>query len=211
MLSGSAKVAIAAAGPKSTSSKTKAQSVVKAATSGTTVPLRIADAWKQLEKTLTKVNPEIRKSLARKATDKQIKALREDVKHTVPEDLIDSLQIHNGQVDAAPCLIPGEWTQHEYQLISVDSILRERRVWQELVDAGEFRGQTANSDPGVRSVWFSLDWIIDSVRLAGIRCALGLSWRQPMRYSIKKLLIIAPATAHCTKPHCTTSDLGGRR
>jgi cell wall assembly regulator SMI1 len=32
-------------------------------------------------------------------------------------------------------------------------------VWSELLTAGEFRGQTARADAGVRSKWYLADWI----------------------------------------------------
>ena len=119
----------------------------------------VTAVWKQLRKTLASKAPDVRKSLRRKATNKQIAALQSDLNKPLPPEFVESLQMHNGQTPGAPCLIPSEFTSHEYELLAVDDILRERAVWSELLTEGEFRGQSAHVDAGVRSKWYLADWI----------------------------------------------------
>jgi cell wall assembly regulator SMI1 len=119
----------------------------------------VAALWKQLRKTLARKAPDVRKSLRRGATEEHIAALQSDLNAQLPAEFVEALQMHNGQTPGAPCLIPSEFTSHEYELLAVDDILRERKVWAELLRAGEFRGQNALGDTGVRSKWYSTDWI----------------------------------------------------
>jgi cell wall assembly regulator SMI1/ankyrin repeat protein len=138
--------------------KTKSAPTVKV-TAGRLAGQGIASSWKQLRATLSRQAPDVRKSLRAKATPKKLAVLKQELGMEIPEQLVESLEVHDGQTPGAPSLVPREFTSHEYELLSAERIVHEWQAWKELLDSGEFRGRNAAPDAGVRSAWFASDWI----------------------------------------------------
>lgn len=84
-----------------------------------------------LESFLAKINPSILEDLAPPATDTEILKLQEKLKVTLPDDFIDCLKIHNGQLGKATGLFDGS------EFLSTSRILQEWSIMKDVFDDGE--------------------------------------------------------------------------
>lgn len=116
--------------------------------------------WKRIEKAL-KVNPAVKKSLKKGATEEQIAACEAAIGVAFPAEMRASYLIHDGQKAAADGLFPEEFADLdcEFALLPLEEIASEWKTWKQLDDAGEFKKQKALPDAGVRSDWWNSKWV----------------------------------------------------
>jgi cell wall assembly regulator SMI1 len=126
-----------------------------------TTPTSIADVWKQLEITLKAVAPNVKKSLNRPTTDAKLDELESRLGLQLPAEVRLSYLRHNGQKSEHAGLLPEGFADldDEYRLLTVADILAEWKPWKELLDIGEFVGETATPDVGVRVDWWNPGWV----------------------------------------------------
>lgn len=122
-------------------------------------PATISDLWKRLEKALK--TTAVKKSLKKGATDKKLAALESALGVELPAGVRESYLLHDGQKDGADGLLPEGFADldAEYVLLSVAGILDDWKSWKKLLDSGEFDGQTATPDAGVRADWWNPGWV----------------------------------------------------
>ncbi|WP_175818856.1 SMI1/KNR4 family protein [Burkholderia sp. BCC0419] len=87
------------------------------------------------------------------ASDDEIAALQVALGTTLPDALVDSLRIHNGQAAS------GDAFSGSDALLSAHEILVQWRIWKGLVDGGDFDDMTSEPDPGIADDWYNLKWI----------------------------------------------------
>ena len=92
-----------------------------------------------------------RKGLAGPATGEQIAALAAVVGSVLPDDVVASYRVHNGQTRGT---VTGP-----FGLLSTGEAANEWEMWKGLADGGEFRGREATPDDGVRSDWWHPGWV----------------------------------------------------
>jgi cell wall assembly regulator SMI1 len=126
--------------------------------------MTVINFWKRIETWLAANAPDLRKSLRPPAKDAALGKLRAKLGMALPADLVESLQIHDGQKsDADIGLFPsGTWelgALPSFRLLSAAEIGREWKMMKELHDMGEFAGRKAAAQRGVRADWWNLAWI----------------------------------------------------
>lgn len=72
---------------------------------------------------------------------------------TLPDDVIDSLRLHDGQAD------PDAVFTESDALLGAQEIVAQWTIWRTLVSGGDFAGMTSEPDAGVRDDWYNLKWI----------------------------------------------------
>lgn len=120
----------------------------------------VAEAWKRLEAALKSRVPEIRKSLKKPATEKQLATIEKKLGVTLPAEVRESYLTHNGQTDDADEIVPAkdEWGEG-YRLLPLAEVTPEWEQWKELLDSGEFEGQESDPPQEVRNDWWNAGWI----------------------------------------------------
>lgn len=113
----------------------------------------IPDLWQRIEAVLERISPRTARTLAPGATEEELRSLEEALGLTLPSDLRQSLQIHNGQADPTMCC---SFT-NEGLLLSVRQIAEK---WRALTDLDEnFRKTQPGWDENPHGAWWSSDWI----------------------------------------------------
>lgn len=111
------------------------------------------DAWTRIERWLEAHAPEPRGILNPGASEEEIAALEREVGLRLPDDVRESLRIHDGQAPDAPGLI------NACELLSTARIAGEWRAWKELLDGGDFDDAESDPAPGIRGDWWNAAWI----------------------------------------------------
>jgi len=111
------------------------------------------EIWARIERWLRANAPEIHASLRPGVPDAEIEALEERIGVRLPDDVRESLRIHDGQEHGTAGLYEGS------ELLSTRHIADEWQVWKELLDDGTFDDWERNPDPGVRADWWNPRWI----------------------------------------------------
>lgn len=113
--------------------------------------------WKRIKKALPS---DVKASLRKGATEKQLAALELALGVTLPPEFRASYRLVNGQNDEGDGLIPPEdFLDEGYLLLPLTGIFGEWKPWVELIEGGEFAGRTSSPDPGVRDDWWHRGWI----------------------------------------------------
>ncbi len=92
-------------------------------------------------------------SLNPPATDQELEELQATLGYPLPPDLVNFLQVHNGQKSESGWLIDGQ------ELLSSHRIIDEWKVWQGLLDSGDFDGITSEPQDGIKNSWWNKKWI----------------------------------------------------
>ena len=89
----------------------------------------------------------------------RIAALETAIGQQLPEDVKESLRLHEGQA-GGDCLA-GSCPSSEvgYELLDLDGILADWSSWKGLIDEGEFANDQSNPAKGIRSSWWHSGWI----------------------------------------------------
>jgi cell wall assembly regulator SMI1/ankyrin repeat protein len=117
----------------------------------------VPSLWKRIKKALP---AEVKKSLRKGATVKELKALETALGVTLPADFRASLRLVNGQDDDVDGIFPPpNDNDTDYQLVAVGHIRGEWQSWRKLVEMTEFQGRSSSPDPGVRDDWWHRGWI----------------------------------------------------
>lgn len=109
--------------------------------------------WERLENWLKVHAPDVLNDLNPGASESDLLALETALGVILPEDLKDSLRIHNGQSGKSQWLIAG------WELLSTKRILNEWEVWKDLNDGETFKDFDVDSQKGVANVWWQPAWI----------------------------------------------------
>lgn len=108
--------------------------------------------WNRFERWLGKNAPHLLADLNAPVADSDIVRLETVTGTELPGDFRKFLKNHNGQKPGSEGLIDTE------ELLSAGRILDEWKVWKELLDKGELKS-SAESEAGVKPVWWSPKWI----------------------------------------------------
>jgi len=141
-------------------------SLLRSATPGSTNGkiASVADSWQRIESHLT---AEVRATLHSGAALPEIAAVERRLAVTLPDDLRASLRLHNGQSGQAGLIPSLVGAEAKFCLLSLDRIVGEWILWNELLESGDFRGLDAGPDRGVRDAWWHPAWIPVSASAAG--------------------------------------------
>jgi cell wall assembly regulator SMI1 len=110
--------------------------------------------WNHIKDWMRQYAPELLKDLNPGATEADFQALETMIGVTLPEDFKDFYRVHNGQTPTSQVTL---WGSEE--LLSTQRIAEEWKVWKDLYDAGEFKGNTSEPDMGIRNDWWNPKWI----------------------------------------------------
>lgn len=118
-------------------------------------------AWNKLIKCLDQITDNFKEfnyDLNPGVTEKKILSLENIIKKQFPEDFKAFYKLHNGENAHGYGILKGE------EFLSMERILEEWNVWQELIDSkallndeeGEY---ISEADLGVKNVWWNPNWI----------------------------------------------------
>jgi len=112
------------------------------------------EIWGRIEQWLAIHAPALLADLQPGASEQVIAETEASLGITFSEDVRASFRLHNGQVGDGP------WMMDGWELLSLQRICDEWRVWKDLYDSGDFDGisSTSTDDP-IRSDWWSPAWI----------------------------------------------------
>lgn len=111
------------------------------------------ELWNRLESWLGTNAPQVLKTLQSGATVAQIKQAEDFLSVDFPEDFKASYRIHNGQVNFKNRLLNGR------ELLSLEHIQDEWKVWKELLDSGNFEGISSEPEGAIRDDYWNEKWI----------------------------------------------------
>ncbi|WP_165452349.1 SMI1/KNR4 family protein [Paenibacillus thalictri] len=109
--------------------------------------------WDRMENWLKVHAPDVLADLNEGASEPEISGLEDVIGFALPDDIKESLRIHNGQSGDAQWLIAG------WELLSTERILEEWKVWKELSDKESFTEWNADPQEGIANVWWQPAWI----------------------------------------------------
>jgi cell wall assembly regulator SMI1 len=113
----------------------------------------VTTIWTKLEAWIKTNVPDLKKSLKKGASDKQIAKLEKRLGVELPEEYKTFLQLCNGQkADAEAGFYDGE-------LLSCENVVIQWDVWRDLLEGGDFEGTTSEPQKGIRNDWWNPKWI----------------------------------------------------
>jgi cell wall assembly regulator SMI1 len=110
----------------------------------------VAAAWKRIDAWSKSTGVDL--GLAKGASRAAIDAVEKAIGAPLPDEVVASLLVHDGQRSNAPAV--GEWN-----LFGCKDIIREWKIWKKLLDDGTFDGSESSPRRGVKSAWWSGAWI----------------------------------------------------
>ena len=113
-------------------------------------------SWKRIEMWLADNAVPQAKSLAKGATSGQLEKLQSRLGVKLPQQFITSYSIHDGQKQDCDFIPDGYGT---FYLLRARDIPKEWKMWNQLLDAGEFEQSEATPDEGVAADWWNRRWI----------------------------------------------------
>jgi len=113
----------------------------------------IKQCWERIEKHLVKQGARLDDILLPGATESQIDWAESMLEIKLPDDFLEFYKIHNGQIANTQGIIDGE------ELLSLEHIVAEWKLWQGVTLNGAFANALANADEGVQEDWFNLSWV----------------------------------------------------
>ncbi len=111
------------------------------------------EIWTYIESWLYANAPKVLHTLQPGASDTQIKAAEDFLSIQFPAEVKASYRIHNGQSGYDYGFLEGR------EFLSLERMQEEWEVWKELLDGGEFEEFESSPDVGIRSDWWSAQWI----------------------------------------------------
>ena len=119
----------------------------------------ITNSWSRIRAWLNSNAPDAAQRLQPGATDAQLQTLEAALGLTLPDDLKDSLRIHNGGEESGVFPSSDSLDMMGFSPLTTEEIVNEWTMWKGLIDAGEFQHRTTEADHGIRSEWWSNSWI----------------------------------------------------
>ena len=120
----------------------------------------VAQSWKRIENWLKENDPVRAKSLNKPVPEKQLKDAEKKLGISLPADVRESLKIHNGQKGLESFFMSDDMLGGSYYLLPIADVVREWKVWIDLVESGEFEGMESSGENGIKSgEWFRRRWI----------------------------------------------------
>ena len=129
------------------------------------------ELWKHFEAWLSVHWPDGLATLNPPAADEEIAALERALGGKLPRDYIDCLKVHNGQSDEAGGLFDGS------EFLSASGVLRQWKVWKDLLDSGSFEGIHSEPQQGIRNAWWNVLWV--PFTHDGAETITASTWRRP--------------------------------
>jgi cell wall assembly regulator SMI1 len=128
------------------------------------------DAWNRIEAWLTANAAPIAAGLNPPAPDSEIRETEHLLGARFPDDVRASFLRHNGQAHDSP------WMMNGWELLSLERIRDEWKVWKDLLDGGDFSGIQSDADGStVRNDWWNPAWIPFTYSGSGDHYCLDLS------------------------------------
>lgn len=124
--------------------------------------------WARLEAHLRANNPAMLADLGSPATEAELYELEHKLGFSLPSDFAECLKIHNGQKGES------EWLFSGSEFLSSQRIWDEWAIWKDLLDGGDLDGKEAESEVGIKSVWWSPMWIPFTYNGSGDHLCLDL-------------------------------------
>jgi cell wall assembly regulator SMI1 len=113
----------------------------------------VTTIWTKLEAWIKTNVPDLKKSLKKGASDKQIAKLEKRLGVELPDEYKTFLQLCNGQKDDA------EAGFYDGELLSAENVVIQWDVWRDLLEGGDFEGTTSEPQKGIRNDWWNPKWI----------------------------------------------------
>jgi cell wall assembly regulator SMI1 len=113
----------------------------------------VTEIWTKLEEWLRVNAPELRATMQKGASEKQIATLEVYLGVTLPNDYREFLKLCNGQTEEA------EFGFFNGELLSTKGIKFQWGIWKRLLDEGSFDTSKSKPDPGIRNDWWNPRWI----------------------------------------------------
>ncbi|MDN7853968.1 SMI1/KNR4 family protein [Burkholderia seminalis] len=113
----------------------------------------VREAWQRIERAIAAHPASLPGGLNGPADDHVLAELPAALGATLPDDVIDSLRLHDGQAD------PDAVFTESDALLGAQEIVAQWTIWRTLVSGGDFAGMTSEPDAGVRDDWYNLKWI----------------------------------------------------
>ena len=115
---------------------------------GATVPA-VRESWQRIEGWIAADPARLPGGLNGPAPEHAIAALHASLGTTLPDDLLESLRLHDGQADPTP-FAEGD------AMLSAHEIGAQWSIWNKLVSGGDFDDMTSDPAAGIRDDWYNL-------------------------------------------------------
>jgi cell wall assembly regulator SMI1 len=109
--------------------------------------------WNKLEAWIKTNVPDLKKSLKKGASDKQIAKLEKHLGVELPEEYKTFLQLCNGLKDDA------EAGFYDGELMSAENVAEQWTIWKNLLDGHHFEDISSKPEKGIRNDWWNPKWI----------------------------------------------------
>ena len=116
---------------------------------GATVPA-VRESWQRIEGWIAADPARLPGGLNGPAPEHAIAALHASLGTTLPDDLLESLRLHDGQADPDAVFAEGD------AMLSAHEIGAQWSIWNKLVSGGDFDDMTSDPAAGIRDDWYNL-------------------------------------------------------
>ncbi|HJQ33119.1 MAG TPA: SMI1/KNR4 family protein [Pyrinomonadaceae bacterium] len=117
------------------------------------------DIWARIEKWLAANAPEVLNSLRPGADSHAVARVETLLGIEFPPDVRASFSIHDGQSGLNMDAGLGYGLIDACELLSLERIVEEWKIWKELLDGGDFDGQKGAPEGPVKDDWWNPKWI----------------------------------------------------
>lgn len=111
------------------------------------------DVWNRIESWLAANAPDALDSLNPGVSETDLAEAEAFMRVKFPAELRASLLIHDGQTYEGPWLIGG------WQLMPLEQLVSEWRLWQQLLEGGDFDENLAEPDEQIEDSWWNPAWV----------------------------------------------------
>jgi len=154
-----------AAAPKRSGKKQTSKTTKKSAGKPKRL-LTAAKAWDAIESNLAANDKALLKSLVKGATASQARKLVGKTKIRLTSEVKEFFQRHNGQTGGEGLIVEPS-SGERFLLLSVDRVIKEWEVWQDLDQSGDFEAAEASPGQHVRDCWWHPRWLPFAGNTAG--------------------------------------------
>ena len=121
----------------------------------------VAEAWRRLEEALAAARPALLKTLRPGATAEDVTALAAALRQRLPRKAEEFFRVYNGQTKAtrSAFIHVGGDLGSDFRLLGLDEVIHEWRLWNELLNKGEFSKRKSLPDPGIADDWYHPGWV----------------------------------------------------
>lgn len=115
--------------------------------------LSIQESWSQVKTWISNHCPELLAALHSGAPEEEIEKAERAMGVRLPEPVKACYRIHNGQKPGSPGLLDVS------EFLSLERMVEDWSIWKELLDAGDFQGDTSAPPRQVRNDWWHPGWV----------------------------------------------------